>query len=84
LLVTAYSQFSRNRTFGGMVGRGYSIEIGAAGVNMVAGAISPSGSIHELNKKLKIEHAHHRAAYNILYEAYFASRSSKVLKEKLR
>ena len=84
LLVTAYSQFSRNRTFGSMVGRGYSVKSAQLEMNMVAEGYFAVKSIHELNKKLKVNMPITEAAYNILYERISPAVEMELLKEKLR
>ena len=84
LLVTAYSQFSRNRTFGSMVGRGYSVKSAQLEMNMVAEGYFAVKSIHELNKKLKVSMPITEAAYNILYERIAPAVEMELLKEKLR
>ncbi len=84
LLVTAYSQFSRNRTFGSMVGRGYSVKSAQLEMNMIAEGYYAVKSIHELNKKLKVNMPITEAAYNILYEGNAPGAELDVLKEKLR
>ncbi|MDQ2771873.1 MAG: NAD(P)H-dependent glycerol-3-phosphate dehydrogenase [Bacteroidota bacterium] len=84
LLVTAYSQFSRNRTFGSMVGRGYSVKSAQLEMNMVAEGYYAVKSIHELNKKLRVNMPITEAAYNILYERIAPAVEMELLKEKLR
>ncbi|MGY3087168.1 glycerol-3-phosphate dehydrogenase (NAD(P)+) [Hymenobacter sp. UYAg731] len=84
LLVTAYSQFSRNRTFGSMVGRGYSVKSAQLEMNMVAEGYYAVKSIHELNKKLKVSMPITEAAFNILYERISPAVELEILKEKLR
>ena len=84
LLVTAYSQFSRNRTFGSMVGRGYSVKSAQLEMNMIAEGYYAVKSIHELNRQLKVNMPITAAAYNILYERIAPAVELQILKEKLR
>ena len=55
LLVTAYSQFSRNRTFGEMIGRGYSVNSAQLQLKMIAEGYYAVKCIKEINEKLKVE-----------------------------
>lgn len=54
LLVTCYSQYSRNRTFGTMIGKGYSVSSAKLEMNMIAEGYPASKGINEVNKELKI------------------------------
>jgi glycerol-3-phosphate dehydrogenase (NAD(P)+) len=84
LLVTAYSQFSRNRTFGNMVGKGYSVKSAQFEMNMVAEGYYAVRSVHNLNKKLKCDLHIAETVYRILYEGASARQEFKQLSEKLR
>jgi glycerol-3-phosphate dehydrogenase (NAD(P)+) len=84
LLVTAYSQFSRNRTFGNMVGRGYSVKSAQMEMNMVAEGYYAVKSIYELNKRLQVPMPITSAAYHILYEKISPAVEIELLKEKFR
>ncbi len=68
LLVTAYSQFSRNRTFGNMLGRGYSVKSAQMEMNMVAEGYYAVRSIHLIAEKHQLDLPIVRAVHQIVYE----------------
>ena len=83
LLVTAYSQFSRNRTFGMMVGKGYPVKAAKLELNMVAEGYYSSQSINEINKTFNVNMPISEAVYRILYENCSPKKEIAMLTEKL-
>jgi glycerol-3-phosphate dehydrogenase (NAD(P)+) len=68
LMVTTYSQFSRNRTFGMMIGRGYTPKIAQLEMNMIAEGYYAVKSIHAVNQKYNVQMPIAEAVYRIIYE----------------
>ena len=83
LLVTAYSQFSRNRTFGNMIGRGYSIKAAQIELKMIAEGYYATKSIHEINKDLGVKMPILEFVYGVLYKNHSLLKAFGVLKEQL-
>lgn len=84
MLVTAYSQFSRNRTFGNMVGKGYSVRSAQLEMQMVAEGYYATKCVREINQRRGVELPICDAVYNILYERVTPMLEIKLLAEKLR
>ena len=67
LLVTCYSQFSRNRTFGNMLGKGYSVKSAQLEMNMIAEGYYATGSIYPICDEKNIPAPIIEAVYKVLY-----------------
>ena len=83
LLVTAYSQFSRNRTFGTMIGKGYTVKSAQLEMNMIAEGYYAVNSLHQINKNHKVHMPICRAVYAILYESHSPLIEMRLLAEEL-
>lgn len=83
LLVTAYSQFSRNRTFGNMVGKGYTVKSAQLEMNMIAEGYYAAKCIHIKNQAYGVDMPICRAVHHVLYENRSPQIEMKLLAEKL-
>jgi glycerol-3-phosphate dehydrogenase (NAD(P)+) len=83
LLVTAYSQFSRNRMFGNMIGKGYTVKSAQLEMNMIAEGYYAVNSLHQINKNYKVPMPICRAVYAILYEKHSPHIEMRLLADQL-
>ena len=83
LLVTAYSKFSRNRTFGFMIGKGYSVKAATLEIGMIAEGYYATKSLMEMNEKFNVDLPILTAVYHIIYGNRSARKTMLELAEKL-
>lgn len=87
LLVTGYSLFSRNRTFGNMIGKGYTVNSAKSELNMIAEGYYAAKSAYTINKeqsKNQVKTPIINAVYKILYEGKNPKKTFLKLSGKLK
>jgi len=85
LLVTCYSLFSRNRMFGNMIGKGYTVKSAQMEMSMIAEGYYASKSAHQINqgKEKPAQTPIIDTVYDVLYMNKDAKKAFKKLTEKL-
>ena len=83
LLVTGYSNFSRNRMFGNMIGKGYTVKSAILEMNMVAEGYYATRSVYTLKKVLEVKAPILSAVHKILYQNKSPQKVFKRLSGKL-
>lgn len=83
ILVTTYSQFSRNRMLGNMIGQGYSVKAAQVEMGMIAeGYFAVEGMIEKVREQ-EVDMPVTEAIYNVLYEKIAPVVEFRILSDKL-
>lgn len=83
LLVTCYSLYSRNRTFGNMIGKGYSVQSAQLEMNMIAEGYNASKCMFLINEKIKAEMPIAEIIYKILWNGIPANYGFEEIEKNL-
>jgi glycerol-3-phosphate dehydrogenase (NAD(P)+) len=83
LMVTSWSQFSRNRTFGNMIGRGYTAKSALIEMNMIPEGYFAVKSFHKMTQETNIEMPIADAVYKVLYDNTLPSQAIMELEDIL-
>jgi glycerol-3-phosphate dehydrogenase (NAD(P)+) len=83
LLVTCYSLYSRNRTFGNMIGKGYNVKSAQLEMNMVAEGYNASKCIYIINEKVNAEMPIAETIYKILWNGLAADKGFEEIEDVL-
>ncbi|MCZ2223619.1 MAG: NAD(P)-binding domain-containing protein [Chitinophagales bacterium] len=83
LLVTCYSLYSRNRTFGNMIGKGYSVKAAQFELNMIAEGYNASKCIFKANQNVQANIPIATFIYQILWEHLPAKEGFKEIEKLL-
>lgn len=83
LLVTGYSVFSRNRMFGNMIGKGYTVKSAQMEMSMIAEGYYATESAYKINKEKGAKTPIINAVYAILYDGKNPKKVIKKLAENL-
>ena len=83
LLVTCYSLYSRNRTFGTMIGKGYSVKAAQLEMNMVAEGYNAARCIYDINASVGAAIPIADTVYRILWEGVKPAHGFKRIEQVL-
>jgi glycerol-3-phosphate dehydrogenase (NAD(P)+) len=83
LLVTCYSLYSRNRTFGNMIGKGYSVRAAQLEMSMVAEGYNASKCMFQINQHMNVDMPIAETVYRILWEGLSAEEGFAYIEKTL-
>lgn len=84
LLVTSYSNFSRNRVFGTMIGKGYSVKSAQIEMEMIAEGFYGTKCMTDINRHFQVNMPILDSMYNILYQRIAPAIEIKLLTDSFR